>query len=367
MLGHEDNQLVISDAGQQTNESSDNNQVSYNSYSSNDLKNSCSMSNWTVSHDSCSSRTLSLNDSTHDNLLFHDSLNNNEDKRGTNVQQKLTPNDFNNNQQLNFSILLSSQNMSQDTSHCLSQQQQADPHLEQSFPSSGFYVPTGSEEFIMSNQQNPGQYIHTSYTSHMEHDSSMMKGQSDEQQKSSMSNSGVLQSNHHEGFSNYDQLPQHSNQFQCQDPVEENCNYTKHQTFENGLFSDADNQHCIQQQRLYQPVQLQVLDIRADSNKPACDSVLVDRPLQQHQQQPRLVGIGAQRDNHYAFEDEYPPGFQQLSMNCDNYNNQVSTTTIVTNETNQATNKVRSFKGRRGRPRKKGLRSKSKCAAVINR
>lgn len=392
MLDHEDNQILISDSRNQTNDSlTNNNQVAYNTgYSdTNESKtssSSCNMNNWTVTHDSCSSRTMSLNDTTYDNLLFHDVLNH-EDKQGTKIlhqrqqqQQKITPNDFNNNQQHNFSMLLNNQNLPQvqEASRCLSSQQQADSqqHLadQNVVSNTGFYISTSSEDFLTPGQNSREQYTLNNYGQpHLEHDSSLIKDQSNELQKSSLplNSEGVQQSNNHNAFSSYDHIPQHNNHFQCQDSIEEN--YLKHQTFDNLLFPDTNNQHNTQQQqlqypnqRLYQPVQLQILD--RQSNKPTCDSVLMDRQ-QQQQQEPQQQHLRQQhistipRDNQYAFEEEYP-AFHQLAINCDNYNNQVSTTT-VSHETNQSSNKIRTFKGRRGRPRKKGPRSKSKFVMKI--
>lgn len=384
MLGREDNQLLISDSRNQTNDSllNSNQQVAYSTayHDTTELKSSttCSMNNWTVPHDNCSSGALSLNDSNYDTLIFHDGLNN-EDKQGTKVlhqshQQKITPNDFNNN----FSVLLNNQNMPQvqETSHCLSSQQHTDTQQQQEqqqqqhlneqnvLSNSGFYISTSSEEFLTSNQHNRGQYTLTGYGhSQLEQDSSSIKDHTNELQKSSLplTSSSMQKSNHNISYSSYEHISQHTSHFHCHDSVEDN--YMKHQTFDNVLFPETDNQHNIQQsQSLYQPVQLQILD--RQSNKATCDSVLIDRQQQQHQQdlrqshQQQLVGVMS-HDNHYAFGEEYP-AFQQLAMSCDSYNNQVSTTTTVSNETNQQANRIRSFKGRRGRPRKKGLRSKSK-------
>lgn len=388
MLGHEDNQLLISNPRNQTSDSllNSNQQVAYSTsyHDTTELKSSttCSMNNWPVPNDNCSSRTLNLNDATYDTLIFHDGLNN-EDKQGSKIlhqsqQQKITPNDFNNNQQHNFSVLLNNQSMPQvhETSHCLSSQQQTDTQHQQQqqhlneqnvISNSGFYISASSEEFLTSNQHNRGQYTLTGYGhSQLEQDSGSIKDQTSELQKSSLTStsSGMQKSSHNNSFSSYEHISQHTNHFHCHDSIEDN--YMKHQTFDNVLFPDTDNQHNIQQQQnhsLYQPVQLQILD--RQSTKTTCDSVLIDRQQQQHQQhlrqshQQQLVGVMS-RDNQYAFEEEYP-AFQQLAMNCDNYNNQVSTTTTtVSNETDQPTSRIRSFKGRRGRPRKKGLRSKSK-------
>lgn len=78
--------------------------------------------------------------------------------------------------------------------------------------------------------------------------------------------------------------------------------------------------------------------------------------LQQSDNQYQTNGNLTKAQGSYA-------SLQQLTLNtCDNHANQVTTTT---DRSTQGANKNRSLKGRRGRPRKKGLRSKSKLILMM--
>lgn len=132
-------------------------------------------------------------------------------------------------------------------------------------------------------------------------------------------------------------------------------------------YYDQQDSHSTLDNQLYQqPVQLDTpVQVVFKQN----DLGAAQQQSQQHHQTPAYSQQTIGADQYQAPRTTYS-SLQQLTMNCENYANQVPAVAADASPADVpdhcTVNRARLLKNRRGRPRKKGLRSKSKYLQVVS-